>query len=131
VKPARRHQAERERKAAQEAAWRAAGLCVECGSPIAQGNRRVVRCTVHLADARARRMVSDARPSDRPYANTACPYCSVAFDPLPKAKAHCPSCGQTVWVRSGPDGLRYLLQEADLPVLEQAWEDYHSSESLR
>lgn len=59
----------------------------------------------------------------RAYANTSCPYCSAPLDPLPKARKRCPSCGQPIYVRSGPDGLRYLLQEVDLPVLEQAWSD--------
>ena len=59
-------------------------------------------------------------PADRPYANTACPYCKVEMSPLPKAKSKCRSCGEAVYVRSGPDGMRYLLQEVDLPVLEAA-----------
>ena len=54
-------------------------------------------------------------------ANTACPYCSVELDPLPKAKKRCPGCGQPIYVRSGSDGLTYLLQVGDLPVLEAAW----------
>jgi len=57
------------------------------------------------------------------YANTACPYCNAALDPLPTARMDCPACGATIWVRGGPDGLTYLLQEVDLPVLEQAWQD--------
>lgn len=60
-------------------------------------------------------------PVERPYANTACPYCGVEMSPLPKAKSKCRSCGQSVFVRSGPDGMRYLLQEVDLPALEAAW----------
>ena len=59
----------------------------------------------------------------RDYANTSCPYCSAPLDPLPKAKKRCPSCGESIWVRSGPDGLTYLLQEVDLPILEQAWQE--------
>jgi hypothetical protein len=58
------------------------------------------------------------------YANTACPYCAVAFDPLPKAKSKCRACGRPVFVRTGPDGLRYLLQEVDLPAMEQAWAEF-------
>jgi NMD protein affecting ribosome stability and mRNA decay len=57
------------------------------------------------------------------YANTTCPYCGAALDPLPTAPMDCPACGATIWVRGGPDGLTYLLQEADLPVLEQAWQE--------
>ena len=60
-------------------------------------------------------------PADRPYANTECPYCKVVMSPLPKAKSKCRNCGQSVFVRSGPDGLRYLLQEVDIPVIEAAW----------
>jgi hypothetical protein len=62
----------------------------------------------------------------REYANTTCPYCSRPLDPLPKAKKRCPSCGQTIWVRSGPDGMTYLLQEADRPVLEEAWQEHYA-----
>jgi hypothetical protein len=65
-------------------------------------------------------------PSDRPYSTTACPYCSTVLDPLPKAKKACPSCGQPIYVRSAPDGLRHLLREADLPALEAAWQEYRA-----
>ena len=64
-------------------------------------------------------MVTDG--SERRYANTACPYCGVTPDPVPKAKSRCRACGESIYVRSGPDGLTYLLQEADLPVLDAAW----------
>ena len=67
----------------------------------------------------------------RPYATTVCPYCSLAVDPLPKAKKRCPHCGRPIYVRSGPDGYRYLLQEVDLPVLEAAWAEYHEREEYR
>ena len=63
----------------------------------------------------------------RTYANKACPYCAVELNPLPKAKKRCPSCGQSIWVRSGPDGLTYLLQEADFPALEAVWQDHHET----
>lgn len=58
------------------------------------------------------------------YATSVCPYCSVALAPLPKAKERCPACGLPIHVRSGPDGYTYLLQERDLPVLEQAWAEH-------
>ena len=32
----------------------------------------------------------------RTHANTACPYCSVALNPPPKAKKRCPACGQPI-----------------------------------
>ncbi len=57
------------------------------------------------------------------YANLTCPYCSAALDPLPKAPIDCPACSATIWVRGGPDGLTYLLREADLAVLDQAWQE--------
>lgn len=57
-----------------------------------------------------------------------CPYCSASLDPLPKAKKRCPSCGKPIWVRSGPDGLTYLRQEAALPVLEEAWQEHHAKQ---
>jgi hypothetical protein len=63
----------------------------------------------------------------RTYANTTCPYCTSPLDPLPKAKKRCPACGQSIYVRSGPDGVRYLLQEIDLPVLEEAWAEDHDA----
>jgi hypothetical protein len=59
------------------------------------------------------------------YANTGCPYCSAPLDPLPKAKKKCPACGQPIYVRRAPDGLRYLLQEQDLPALDKAWTEIH------
>lgn len=65
-------------------------------------------------------------PADRPYASTACPYCKVEMSPLPKAKSKCRRCGEAVYVRSGPDGFRYLLQEVDLPVIEAAWAESNS-----
>ena len=67
----------------------------------------------------------------RTYANTACPYCSVELDPLPKAKKRCSGCGQPIYVRSGPDGLTYLLQVGDLPVLEAAWAEYLEATDYR
>jgi hypothetical protein len=71
--------------------------------------------------------------SDEPrtYANTACPYCSLELDPLPKAKKRCPGCGQPIYARTGPDGITYLLQVGDLPVLDQAWADYHEARAYR
>jgi hypothetical protein len=43
------------------------------------------------------------------------------MEPLPKAKTRCKFCRQPVFVRTGPDGLRYLLQEIDLPTMEAEW----------
>jgi hypothetical protein len=61
----------------------------------------------------------------RVYANTTCPYCSVTPDPLPKARSKkCRACGQSIYVREGPEGLTYLLQEADLSAMEQAWVEH-------
>lgn len=68
-------------------------------------------------------------PGDRPYANTACPYCKTEMSPLPRAKPRCRRCGQAVYVRSGPDGMRCLLQEIDLPVLEAAWAESSARDS--
>ena len=56
---------------------------------------------------------------EQPYANTTCPSCGVALDPLPKAKKTCPECAEDIYVRTGPDGLLYLLSEGGL----EAWED--------
>jgi hypothetical protein len=64
----------------------------------------------------------------RTFANTACPYCSVELDPLPKAKRQCTGCGQPIYIRLGPDGLTYLLRVGDLPVLDQAWAEYYAAE---
>jgi hypothetical protein len=61
--------------------------------------------------------------SERTYASETCPYCAARLDPLPKAKKRCPDCGQPIYVRSGPDGVRYLLQEADLPTMEALWDE--------
>ena len=62
--------------------------------------------------------------TERPYASSECPYCGLPLDPLPRAKKQCPACRRSIYVRSGPDGIRYLLQEVDLPVLEQAWAEF-------
>jgi hypothetical protein len=67
----------------------------------------------------------------RTYASTACPYCSVELDPLPKAKQRCPGCAQPIYVRMGPDGITYLLQVSDLPVLDQAWAESHEARDYR
>jgi glutaredoxin len=68
-------------------------------------------------------------PTERPYANTACPYCGAVPDPLPKAKSRCKACCGMIYVKSGPDGLRYLLQEVDRPVLEAAWTEHHEAQA--
>jgi hypothetical protein len=60
----------------------------------------------------------------RTYANAICPYCSVALDPLPRAKKKCPGCGQPIYVRLGPDGVTYLLRDADRHVLDEAWSEH-------
>lgn len=61
------------------------------------------------------------------YDRTDCPHCRAQFDPMPRAKKRCPSCGQQVWVRSGPDGRRYILREADLAAHEARWETYNEA----
>ena len=58
----------------------------------------------------------------RPYNRTDCPYCRETMDPLPKAKKRCPSCGRPVYVRLGPDDIRYLLREEDLAAHQARWE---------
>jgi hypothetical protein len=65
----------------------------------------------------------------RAYANTICPYCEATLVPLPKAKHRCPACGRPIWVRAGPDGLTYLLQESDLAVLDQAWAEHREAQA--
>ena len=57
----------------------------------------------------------------RPYNRTDCPSCGVALDPLPTKKKKCPSCGEPVWVRSGPDDVRYLLADSELRDHEARW----------
>jgi ssDNA-binding Zn-finger/Zn-ribbon topoisomerase 1 len=81
--------------------------------------------------ARQRLIDSGAAPDEgenRPYSRETCPYCEAAFDPLPKSKKRCPSCGQTVWVRSGPDRLRHILREADLDAHEATWVAYYEAQ---
>jgi len=58
---------------------------------------------------------------DRAYATTACPSCGTTLDPLPKAKRKCPHCGEFIWVRGAPDGLRHLLREDQLAANDLAW----------
>ena len=69
-------------------------------------------------------------PSRRPRQPTTLPavclrrlplLCGALLDPLPKAKKKCPGCGQPVYVRSGPDGLRHLLAESQLADHEEWW----------
>jgi hypothetical protein len=69
-------------------------------------------------------VVLAADPQDRPYNRPDCPHCGVVFDLLPKAKKKCPACGLAVYVRSGPDDIRYLLREADLDAMEARWEEH-------
>ncbi len=68
---------------------------------------------------------------DRRYASTFCPYCSAALDPVPRAKKRCPYCGGAIWVRSGPDGLTYLLRDVDRATLDEAWAEHWSAEEAR
>lgn len=87
------------------------------------------RVVLHLSSPRRQMIALDRETVRRAaeadpragYANTTCPYCAIALDPLPRAKKKCPGCGQSILVRSGPDGYRYLVQEQDLHVLEEAW----------
>ena len=75
------------------------------------------------------RRLSAMVDAPRHYANTFCPYCSSALEPLPRAKKRCPACGHWIYVRSGPDGCTYLVQEIDLPVLEAAWEEHRQAQA--
>jgi predicted RNA-binding Zn-ribbon protein involved in translation (DUF1610 family) len=65
-----------------------------------------------------------ASDAERPYDRSDCPSCGVELHPLPKAKKRCPSCGEAIYVRSGPDNVRHLLREADLPTLDAEWQEY-------
>gem|GEM_PF-1993167 len=70
--------------------------------------------------------VAKAAPSsvvvdERQYASTACPSCGTTLDPLPKAKRKCPHCGEFIWVRGHPDGMRHLLKEDQLEANDLAW----------
>jgi predicted RNA-binding Zn-ribbon protein involved in translation (DUF1610 family) len=57
--------------------------------------------------------------ADRAYASTRCPTCDVVLVPLPRSKKRCPSCGNDIYVRSGPDNKRHLLGAAQLAAFEQ------------
>jgi hypothetical protein len=59
--------------------------------------------------------------ADRPYARTTCPSCGVELDPLPKAKKRCTGCPVDIFVRSGPDGIRYLLAAGELEAFQERW----------
>ena len=69
------------------------------------------------------------KPQERRYATSVCPYCSATLDPLPRAKKKCRSCQQPIFVRLGPAGYTYLLQEIDLPVLQEAWGEFHGAQA--
>jgi len=58
------------------------------------------------------------------YANTRCPYCDHPLAPLPASSGACPACGETIYVRAGPDGFVYLLQDIDRRVLDEAWAEH-------
>lgn len=68
--------------------------------------------------------------SDREYAATTCPSCSFQFDPPPKAKRRCPSCGQDVFVRSGPDGKRHLLNASGVVRQQEEWAQFQRVRDL-
>jgi hypothetical protein len=76
-------------------------------------------------------MRATAEPSARTYANELCPYCRERMDPLPKAKSRCKFCRQPVFVRTGPDGLRYLLQDVDLAAMEAEWAAARATEAAK
>ena len=61
--------------------------------------------------------------ADRPYDRATCPTCEAQLDPLPKAKKRCPSCGQDIYVRSGPDDRRYLLASSELEAFQLRWSE--------
>ena len=46
----------------------------------------------------------------------------------PQGQEALPVVRQADLVRSGPDGLTHLLQEADLPVLEEAWQEHYAKQ---
>lgn len=81
------------------------------------------------ADPRWPPEVVAAGPDERPYNRTDCPYCGEELHPLPKRKRACPSCGQPVSVQSGPDGIRYLLREADLAAHQSRWDAFFGGQS--
>jgi predicted RNA-binding Zn-ribbon protein involved in translation (DUF1610 family) len=67
------------------------------------------------------------RVGEAPYDRDTCPSCEARLDPLPKAKKNCPTCGQPIYVRSGPSGMRYLLRESDLNAHEARWDSYNDA----
>jgi hypothetical protein len=50
-----------------------------------------------------------------------CPACHGALTKRPKAKTKCRHCGGFIYVRSGPDGGRWLIAEAELPAWAAEW----------
>lgn len=93
-----------------------------------RGLRRLFGQTSQTPEQPATTTQPAAAPPRR-YASTDCPHCGQALDPLPKAKKKCPHCGQPMYVRSEPDGLTYLLREADLEAHEQRWEAQEAIEA--
>jgi len=61
---------------------------------------------------------------ERPCASHDCPYCGVRLDALPKTKKACPACGRPIYVRAGPDEVRYLFRDGDLEAHEARWAEY-------
>jgi hypothetical protein len=97
------------------------GTPEECARDAAA--RGVVMPDIDLSEKPLPARADPAAP--REYANTACPYCGAELARLPKGKSKCKSCGNAIHVRLGPDGLTYLLHEADMPAMEQAWVDHY------
>jgi hypothetical protein len=121
-----RRDAERARVKARRAeregridAWRLAGRCAGCGAHLPSRDGHRPDSAFCLACRPPERGVPAAV-----YANRSCPYCSGPLTDLPIADRPCPTCGATIHVRWGPDRSLYLLQAADLPVLEDAWREW-------
>ena len=58
---------------------------------------------------------------ERHYANTTCPHCGFALDPLPRGKKNCPACRQAIYVRTAPDFQLHLLRADQVEELENSW----------
>lgn len=89
------------------------------------GVRRRLKALGAEVEAAPKHESAEPVVDERPYASTACPSCTAQLSPLPKSKTKCRSCGNRIWVRGAPDGMRHLLREDQLEAHQASWDAWH------
>lgn len=80
------------------------------------------RPAVAMEGSAASRSPEFVPAAKRPFASINCPACSAPLDPVPKRKTSCAHCATVIFVRSGPDGMRHLLDEPGMLAMQTAWD---------